>query len=302
MKNKKHDGGLRSKLKKENKAVNKSPAGAVTLNMVHLPYAAAAVFAFICLTSIFTGLLSPYSESYMDPSTQMQAPGISHIFGTDTLGRDMFSMILYGGRVSIYIGLLATLISTFIAILYGCTAGLAGERTDDLMMRSVEMLLSIPSILLVIFLQAAWGEATPTSIAVVIGVCSWMNISKIVRSEVRQIGESDYVLAARTFGGSFFYIVRRHLAPNFISSIMFMVVSNVGAAIGMEATLSFLGLGLPIETVSWGSLMSMSETALLSGNWWIIVIPGTFLITTIICLTDIGEYIRKSNNRIYSNL
>lgn len=134
----------------------------------------------------------------------MQAPGISHIFGTDTLGRDMFSMILYGGRVSIYIGLLATLISTFIAILYGCTAGLAGERTDDLMMRSVEMLLSIPSILLVIFLQAAWGEATPTSIAVVIGVCSWMNISKIVRSEVRQIGESDYVLAARTFGGSFF--------------------------------------------------------------------------------------------------
>ena len=125
MKNKKHDGGLRSKLKKENKAVNKSPAGAVTLNRVHLPYAAAAVFAFICLTSIFTGLLSPYSESYMDPSTQMQAPGISHIFGTDTLGRDMFSMILYGGRVSIYIGLLATLISTFIAILYGCTAGLA---------------------------------------------------------------------------------------------------------------------------------------------------------------------------------
>ena len=86
---------------------------------------------------------------------------------------------------------------------------------------------------------------------------SWMNILKIVRSEVRQIGESDYVLAARTFGGSFFYIVRRHLAPNFISSIMFMVVSNVGAAIGMEATLSFLGLGLPIETVSWVKICSL---------------------------------------------
>ena len=129
-----------------------------------------------------------------------------------------------------------------------------------------------------------------------------MNISKIVRSEVRQIRNSDYVLAARTMEGGFWYILRRHLLPNFVSSIMFMVVTNIGQAMITESTLSFLGLGLPLTTVSWGSLLSMSQEVLLTNCWWIIIIPGLVLITTLVCITEIGEYIRKKNNRLYSNL
>ncbi|MEA4921740.1 MAG: ABC transporter permease [Eubacteriaceae bacterium] len=266
------------------------------------PSAAIGVLIVIAAACILANIIAPYTVDQMDPSSLDSPPGAGHIFGTDTLGRDLFSMILYGGRNSLFIGLLAAAISTAIAVVYGCISGMAGEKVDDVMMRFAEMLMSIPSILIIIFLQALWGEASPLSIAVVIGVTGWMNISKIVRSEVRQIGRSDYILAARTMGGSFMYILWRHLLPNFISSIMFMVVTSIGSAIATEATLSFLGLGLPLTTVSWGSLMSMSQEVLLSNCWWIIILPGIFLITTLVCITDIGEYIRKKNNRIYSNL
>ena len=165
------------------------------------------------------------------------------------------------------------------------------------MMRLTEIILSIPSILIVIFIQAIIGQTGPLTIAFVIGVTSWMNISKIVRSEVRQIRNADYILAAKTMDGGFFYILRRHLLPNFVSSIMFMVVTNIGAAIGTEATLSFLGIGLPVEIISWGSMLSNADKALLSNDWWIILIPGLFLVVTMVCITDIGNYIRKRNNR-----
>ena len=274
----------------------------MTLNETKRPVIAMSLLAVIIAGCLLAGMLAPYAADDMDASALMAPPGGSHIFGTDTLGRDLFSMIWYGGRLSLYIGLLASLISTVIAVLYGAAAGLVGERVSDLMMRFCELLMSVPQILLLLFLQAMWGEATPTSIAVVIGVTGWMNISKIVRSEVRQISESDYVLAAKTYGAGFLYTVRKHLLPNLVSSIMFMVVSNISAAIAAEATLSFLGLGLPLEVVSWGSLMSMSQDVLMSGKWWLIVIPGLFLVCTIVCITDIGEYIRRKNNRLYSNL
>ena len=277
-------------------------ANGITLNEQKRPLWAMTILCVIAAGCILAGLISPYDVSDMDPAALMQAPSLKHLFGTDTLGRDLFSMIWYGGRLSIYIGLLASLISTVIAVLYGAAAGLAKERVSDIMMRFTEILMSVPQILLLIFLQAMWGKATPTSIAVIIGVTGWMNISKIVRSEVRQIGESDYVLAARTFGAGFLYIVRKHLLPNLVSAMMFMVVSNISAAIATEATLSFLGLGLPLTTVSWGSLMSMSQEVLLSGKWWLVLIPGIFLVVTIVCITDIGEYIRRKNNRLYSNL
>ena len=188
------------------------------------------------------------------------------------------------------------------AVVYGAVSGLAGEKISDLMMRFAEFVMSIPSILLIIFFQAIWGKATVFSLSVIIACVSWMNISKIVRSEVRQIRQSDYVLAAGIMEGGFWYIFRRHLLPNFVSSIMFMVVTNIGQAMITESTLSFLGLGLPLTTVSWGSLMSLSQEALLSGYWWIIVIPGFVLVTTLACVTDLGESVRRRNNRLYSNL
>lgn len=266
------------------------------------PKVSLAILGLIILASIFAPLIVPYAAGDMNSEAVNLPPSVSHIFGTDSMGRDLFTMILYGGRASIYIGLLSGCISTAAAVVYGTLSGLAGERIDDLLMRFSELMMSIPSILLVIFLQAIWGQASFTSLSVIIGLTSWMNISKIVRSEVRQIRNSDYVLAARTMEGGFWYILRRHLLPNFVSSIMFMVVTNIGQAMITESTLSFLGLGLPLTTVSWGSLLSMSQEVLLTNCWWMIIIPGLVLITTLVCITEIGEYIRKKNNRLYSNL
>ena len=170
------------------------------------------------------------------------------------------------------------------------------------MMRFAEILLSIPTLLLVLFFQAIWGQASVLSLSVVIGVTSWASIAKVVRTEVRQLRTSEYVVASRCMGGGFFHILRRHLAPNFLASIMFMVVMNVRSAIVSESTLSFLGMGLPLEIISWGSMLSLSEKALMTGSWWIILIPGAFLVTLLLCLTNLGNYLRKSAAKKESNL
>lgn len=211
-------------------------------------------------------------------------------------------MIWYGGRVSLLIGFLATAISTVLAVLFGAVSGLAPRWLDDLLMRLTEIFLSIPSLLLVVLLQAILGKASVVSLSVVIGVTSWTSVAKVVRSEVRRLRGSEYVLAARCMGAGFFHILRRHLAPNFFPSIMFMVVMNIRSAIAAESTLSFMGLGLPLEVISWGSMLSLAENALLSGSWWIILIPGTFLVVTLLCVTGVGNWLRGEGDRRESNL
>ena len=136
----------------------------------------------------------------------------------------------------------------------------------------------------------------------VIGLTGWAPIAKIVRTEVKQIRNSEYVIAARCMGGSFWYILRQHLTPNFASSIMFMVVMNIRSAIIAESTLSFMGIGLPLEQISWGSMLSNADKALMTQSWWIILIPGVFLVVTLMCMTNIGNDMRKRVNRRERNL
>ena len=266
------------------------------------PWISVILLSIIVLCCLFAEVIMTKNPSYLDLQNYNIAPNSEFLFGTDTLGRDIFSGIWYGGRISITIGFLATVISTFIAVVYGSVSGIAPIWLDTLMMRFTEIFLSVPGLLLVLFLQAILGEANVITLSIVIGVTSWASIAKIIRTEVRQIRNSEYVVASRCMGGKFFHILRKHLAPNFIASIMFMVVMNVRGAIGSESTLSFMGMGLPLEVISWGSMLSLSEKALLSGSWWIILIPGTFLVTLLMCLTNIGNYLRKSTNHKESNL
>lgn len=266
------------------------------------PWVSLAILSGIVLGCLFAEVLMTRDPGYLDLQNCNVAPNGEFLFGTDSLGRDIFSGIWYGGRVSITIGFLATLISSGIAIIYGSVSGIAPLWVDRAMMYLAEVLLSIPSLLLVLFLQAILGGATVWSLSLVIGLTGWAGIAKVVRTEVRRIRGSGYVVAAKCMGGGFFHILRQHLAPNFISSIMFMVVMNVSSAIASEATLSFLGMGLGLDTVSWGSMLSLAEKALMTGSWWVILIPGAFLITLLICLTEIGNALRKNANRGQSNL
>ena len=285
--------GIREEAPKPTKKVSR---------MAGFPWSSVILFGLIVVCCLFAEVIMTKDPTYLDLKNFNVAPNGEFLFGTDTLGRDIFSGIWYGGRISITIGFLATVISTFIAVVYGSVSGIAPTWLDTLMMRFTEIFLSVPGLLLVLFLQAILGAANVWTLSIVIGVTSWASISKVVRTEVRQIRNSEYVVASRCMGGGFFHILGKHLAPNFIASIMFMVVMNVRGAIGSESTLSFMGMGLPLEVISWGSMLSLSEKALLTGSWWIIFIPGAFLVTLLMCLTNIGNYLRRSVNRKESNL
>lgn len=254
------------------------------------------IFCFAC-----EGLMTQ-DPLYMDLACCNEAPGKEFLFGTDTMGRDIFSMICHGGRISLTIGFLATLLSTILAVFAGSVSGCAPARIDGVLMGLTELFLSVPGLLLTVFLQAVFGGANVYSLSVVIGLTGWMSMAKVVRTEVLQLRHTDYVLAAKCLGGGFFHVLFRHLAPNFFPSVLFMAVMNVRNAIIAESTLSFMGLGLPVEEVSWGSILSLAENALLSRSWWIILIPGAFLVGTLLCLTNLGNYMRGNANRRHSNL
>lgn len=267
-----------------------------------LPRTSLVLLGIFFFASFFAGVLAPYGADQMDSAAVSLAPGGAHPFGTDTMGRDLLSMVLYGGRLSLVIGVISTVISTVIAVIYGTVSGVAGKWTDNILMRFTDLVLSVPALLLMLFLQAMWGPASWLSLSVIIGAVSWPQMAKLVRSEVRQIRKQDYILAAQLMEGGFWYILRRHLLPTFLPSLMFMTITNLRQAIITESTLSFLGLGLPLAAVSWGSLLSMSQEALLTGCWWMIVIPGAVLIATLVCVTEVGEALRRGNERWYSNL
>ena len=288
--------GPRPILKSPDRSTSKSrlPAG--------FPRLASAVLLIIILGCIFCGFFTGDDPYRMELTQINQAPSAEHLFGTDTLGRDIFTLIWYGGRRSLFIGAFATLISTAIAVIYGSISGLAGKTVDSIMMRFSEIMLSIPSLLLIIFMQAVIGQRNVVGISIIIGITGWMSVAKMVRTEVRKIRDSEYVLISRMMGGSIMHILIKHLAPNFISTIMFMVVMNIRSAIVAESTLSFLGIGLPVEIITWGSMLSLSEKALLTGSWWIILIPGVFLIVTLLCVTAIGNFIRGNKSSSHGNL
>ena len=266
------------------------------------PMVSVAILLLIVLGCVCAEWIMTKDPTYMDLLNYNKAPDREFLFGTDTMGRDIFSMIWYGGRISLIIGGLSTVISTLIAVIVGAFSGMAPAWLDEALMRFTEIFLSVPSLLLIILLQAIMGKATVLSLSFVIGVTSWTSIAKVVRTEVRQIRNSEFVIASRCMGGGFFHILWKHLAPNFFSAIMFMVIMNVRTAMMSEATLSFMGIGLPVEIITWGRMLSLAEKALMTGSWWIILIPGLFLVVTVLCLTNIGNACRQQANRKESNL
>jgi peptide/nickel transport system permease protein len=266
------------------------------------PIISIAILCIIILGCVFAEKVYNHDPTNFYLDHLNQAPNSEFYFGTDSLGRDIFSMIWYGGRASICIGLLGMAIIAVIGVVYGCISGTANSRVDAIMMRVPELINSIPALLLVLLLSSVMGTQNILKISFIIGVTSWCALARIVRSEVRQIRGSEYVLAAQCMGGSFLHTMRQHLIPNLVSTIMFVVVSSISSSMSMESTLSFLGLGLPVDVISWGSMLSLANKALLSNAWWVIIIPGLFLITTLVCITNIAYYFRRETNKRESSL
>ncbi|MEH7142550.1 ABC transporter permease [Priestia megaterium] len=266
------------------------------------PIISIIVLAIIVLYCIFAEHLINHDPSNFYLNNANEPPNSEFYFGTDSLGRDIYSMIWYGGRASLIIGILSMIIITAIGVTYGCISGMANAQIDVVMMRAVEIANSIPSLLLLLLLVSVMGKQDILKISVVIGVTSWFGLARIVRSEVRQLRYCEYVLAAKCMGANFLHIVYRHLIPNLVSPILFVVISSISTSISIESTLSFLGLGLPVDVISLGSMLSLANRAFLSNAWWIIIIPGLFLVITLLVITNIGNYFRKETNRKASNL
>lgn len=260
------------------------------------PVLSVATLLLILAGCLLCGGFLQKDPSYMDLYRADLPPGPDAWFGTDAMGRDIFTMIWYGGRVSLLAGFLSAALSAGLAVFIGALSGLGPRWLDGLLMRFTEIYCSVPALLLAVFFQAILGKANVATLSIAIGLTGWAGMAKVVRAEAQRLREREFVLAARCMGAGFFWILRKHLTPNFMPAILFMVIMNVRNAMAMEATLSFMGLGLPLSVISWGSMLSLAEGSLLSGAWWVLLAPGAFLMAVILCITNIGDYLRRKHN------
>ncbi|AEI44141.1 ABC transporter permease [Paenibacillus mucilaginosus] len=223
------------------------------------------------------------------------APSGQHLFGTDELGRDVFARIVYGARISLFIGVAAALIDLCIGAAYGGIAGYFGGRTDQLMMRLVDLLYGIPYLLVVILLMVAMGPGLLT-ILVALTATGWLGMARIVRGQVLQQRSAEYVLAARTLGAGPWRVITRHLLPNTMGVILVQVTFSVPSAIFAEAFLSFLGLGIQPPLASWGVMANDGLPTVLSGHWWRLFYPALFISLTMLAFNLLGDGLQQALN------
>lgn len=257
-------------------------------------YNKSAVFStlfllFIILISIFAFLI-PIDPDLTNTSNILQPPSSTHIFGTDELGRDYLARTIYGGRVSLIVGILAMLISTSIGVAVGTISGYYGGKIDNFLMRIVDVISSIPWMILVTVISIFLKPGLQ-AIIIVIGLFSWMETSRLVRAETLSIKEREYVLYAKSIGESSLKIISRHIIPSVFPTIIISATSSIAGAIMTESSLSFLGLGIQPPMSSWGNLLQNAQSNLQSALY-MALIPGILIILTIYSFNKLGNVLR----------
>ena len=242
-------------------------------------------------------LLAPVLPGVSAPNTQdlalgAQGPSLHHWFGTDILGRDLFARVLHGGRVSILVGLVATLVSFLVGVSYGATAGYFGGRVDNTMMRFVDVLYSLPYMFLVILLMVYFSKSLWMLFAA-LGLVQWLTMARIVRGQVLSLKQQEFVEAARSIGAGSGHIIFRHLVPNALGPIIVYATLTVPAVMLQEAFLSFLGLGVQPPQASWGTLVNEGATTMAFFPW-LVFFPGVALALTLFCLNFLGDGLRDA--------
>lgn len=257
---------------------------------------ALAALCFIALVSLFA-VLAPLivteDPSSTDPSSILTPPSKAHLFGTDRLGRDIFSRIIYGARISLSIGFIAVGIAVLIGIFIGAIAGYYGGRIDVILMRFVDMMLCFPTIFLILAVVSLL-EPSISNIMIIIGATSWMGIARLVRAQVLTLKERDFVAASRVMGAKDSWIIWKHLIPNAVGPVLVSATLGVGGAILIESALSFLGLGVQPPTPSWGNIL-MDGRSTLGVAWWLTVFPGLFILFTVLSYNILGEALRDAS-------
>lgn len=266
-----------------------------------LSAASLVVLVVLILAAAFAPLIVPRGPNAIDLSREMHlaAPSLAHPFGTDDSGRDWFSRALYGARVSLAVAFAAMLISTTIGTVVGSLAGYFGGAADTVLMRLVEVLLSLPLFFLILIAQAL---LTPSifNLMWVIGVTTWMNVSRIVRAEVMAISATEYVQAAEAIGVSHRRRILRHVLPNATGPIIVAATLSVAYAILTEAALSYLGLGVPLPDPSWGNMLQKGLTRLQVAPW-LVLFPGILISITVLAFNFVGDGLRDAFDPLMKN-
>jgi peptide/nickel transport system permease protein len=255
----------------------------------------------LMILAILLAPLSPYDPQASDMSAQLQPPSRNHPMGTDPLGRDVLTRVLYGGRISLSVGLMVMVITLVIGVPVGALAGYFGGWLDDLLMRITDAALSLPAMLILILLGAMLREIdlplfrgnNVLVIALVIGCLSWMTVARLVRASYLTIREMDFITAARCIGAPNLRIIARHILPNAIGPIIVEATLEVGYAIMEESGLSFLGFGIQPPTPSWGNLLSDAQEHLVR-HPWLAIFPGLMIFLSIIAVNYVGDGMRDA--------
>jgi len=267
-----------------------------------------AVTLFLIVLYAFGGMLvfSEADANFNDTGLRLQAPSQKHPFGTDTIGRDILVRTIYGGQISIIIGLTAMLVEIVVGVTFGALAGYFGGLLDSLLMRLTEAVLVIPQIFLLLVMAKYFAQDIPNMqflgrtfsgsvlvIIFVIGITSWPYLARIVRAQFLSVKENDFILAARATGASTFDIIFRHILPNSIAPIIVAATLSVAAAITLEAYISFLGLGVRPPTATWGNMLEGAYNYIESA-WWLWFFPGVLIAVTVLSINFLGDGLRDA--------
>jgi peptide/nickel transport system permease protein len=257
-----------------------------------LAVASFVVFAVMTLACVAAPLIAPYEADAIDLGSVRQAPSGDHWMGTDDLGRDLYTRILYGGRVSVFIGVLAALVGTGFGTLIGAFSGFFGGWVDNLLMRFTDITYSIPSLPLLIVLSA-YSQAAVPAMVLIIGLLSWMATARVVRAQVLTIKEMEFIQAAIGIGSTNLRVIARHVVPNAMGPIVVGATLAVGNAIIIESSLSFLGLGVQPPTPTWGNML-MDSQATMATKPWLTIFPGLSILLTVLAVNFIGDGLQDS--------
>lgn len=241
--------------------------------------------------AILAPIISPHDPSVIDQDNLIMPPSRQYPLGTDTLGRDLLSRIIYGARISLSIGLIAVGIATIVGLILGAAAGFYGGLIDSLIMRLVDIMLCFPTFFLILTVVAML-EPSIFNIMIIIGLTSWMGTARLIRGEILSLKEREFIQAARAIGASDFRIISRHLIPNAIGPVLVSATLGIAGAILLESGLSFLGLGVQPPTPSWGNILIESKSTL-GVAWWITLFPGLAILVTILGFNFIAEGLKK---------
>lgn len=257
-----------------------------------LSLTALIVILFLGLITLFGPHIAPYSPTEIDVDNVLSPPSLKHPFGTDELGRDVLSRMIYGARISLSVGFVAVGIAIFIGTIIGAIAGYYGGRTDSILMRFVDIMLTFPTIFLILAVVII-VEQNIWTIMVIIGLTGWMDVARLVRAEFLSLKEREFVQAARALGLNNLRIIFRHILPNALAPVFVAAVFGIAGAILTESALSFLGFGIRPPDPSWGNILTSGKDNI-EVAWWLSLFPGLAIFITTLSYNLVGETLRDS--------